>query len=127
MKPSGSPILNLSNYKVITIHKRGSNFNFNEGIFIKCEIVDFNKAKNKILDNNKETIIKQEKKGNLSTNNIINKNNQIINKSIKSNKAEIVDKHTIDKFHQKSTHNLTDNSGKKKKIFSIMQMLLELI
>ena len=118
MKPSGSPILNLSNYKVITIHKRGSNFNFNEGIFIKCEIVDFNKAKNKILDNNKETIIKQEKKRNLnlSTNNIIiNKNNQIINKSIKSNKAEIIDKLTInDKFHQKSTHNLTNNSSKKK-------------
>ena len=115
---SGSPILNLSNYKVIAIHKRGTIFNFNEGTFIKCVIEDFNRTKNKILDNNKETIIKQEKKENLnlSTNNIINKNNQIINnKSSKSNKAEIMDKRTTDdKFHQKSSHNLTDNSSKKK-------------
>ena len=35
---SGSPILNLSNYKVIGVHKRGTNYNFNEGIFIKCAI-----------------------------------------------------------------------------------------
>ena len=39
---SGSPILNLSNNKVIGIHKEGSsNFNFNKGTFLKFPLNDF--------------------------------------------------------------------------------------
>ena len=47
---SGSPILNLSNYKVIGVHKRRTNFNYNEGTFIKFVIDEFNKINN--LNNN---------------------------------------------------------------------------
>ena len=50
---SGSPILCLSNYKVIGIHKRRTPFNFNEGTFIKSLIIDF---KNKTIIKNKENI-----------------------------------------------------------------------
>ena len=35
---SGSPILNLSNFKVIGVHKRRTKLKFNEGIFIKFAI-----------------------------------------------------------------------------------------
>ena len=50
---SGSPILCLSNYKVIGIHKRRTQFNFNEGTLIKSLIIDF---KNKTIIKNKENI-----------------------------------------------------------------------
>ena len=40
---SGSPILNLSNFKIIGVHKRGTLFNLNEGTFIKFVIKEFNK------------------------------------------------------------------------------------
>ena len=40
---SGSPILNLSNNKVLGIHKQGGakKFNFNKGTFLKYPIIDF--------------------------------------------------------------------------------------
>ena len=39
---SGSPIINLSNHKVIGIHKQGSkNFNFNIGTCLKFPLKDF--------------------------------------------------------------------------------------
>jgi len=50
---SGSPILNLSNYKVIGVH-RGGNGTYNKGIFIKCIIDNFNKINKNILDNKKK-------------------------------------------------------------------------
>ena len=41
---SGSPIINMENYKVLGIHKGGSeNLNINLGTFIKVAIDDFNK------------------------------------------------------------------------------------
>ena len=40
---SGSPILLLSNYRVIGVHKRKTPFNFNEGAFIKYPIEEFKK------------------------------------------------------------------------------------
>ena len=40
---SGSPILLLSNYRVIGVHKRKTPFNFNEGNFIKYPIEEFKK------------------------------------------------------------------------------------
>ena len=44
---SGSPILNLSNNKVIGIHKQGSKkFNFNLGTCLKFPLTDFYKKKN---------------------------------------------------------------------------------
>lgn len=44
---SGSPILNLSNNKVIGIHKKATKYNFNVGTFLKAPIIDF-QNKNKI-------------------------------------------------------------------------------
>ena len=58
---SGSSILNLSNYKIIGVHKGGTNYNFNEGIFIKCIIDNFNRFNNDIFENKKEIIKKKEK------------------------------------------------------------------
>lgn len=41
-RSSGSPILNLSNKKIIGVHKQGMDqFNFNKGIFLKYPINDF--------------------------------------------------------------------------------------
>ena len=43
---SGSPILDLNTFKVIGLHKGGSNiFNFNEGTFLKFPLNDFLKKK----------------------------------------------------------------------------------
>ena len=58
---TGSPILCLSNYKVIGVHKRRTQFNFNVGTFIKFLIIDFNnksiiKNKENININNRETL-----------------------------------------------------------------------
>ena len=80
---SGSPILNLNTFKVIGIHKEGSNhFNFNKGTFLKFPLNDFiKKIKIKsinILKPNKD-IIKDE-----SQNNDINDiENNIIMKEFK--------------------------------------------
>ena len=51
---SGGPILNLSNYKLIGIHKESTIFNFNRGTFIKYIVEEFNKKcqKNHINKNN---------------------------------------------------------------------------
>ena len=40
---SGAPILLLSNFKVIGVHKRRTKYKFNEGTFIKYAIEEFNK------------------------------------------------------------------------------------
>ena len=49
---SGSPIINLKNFKVIGIHKGSSDKNFNYGSFIKNPIEDFyQKEKNNKIDN----------------------------------------------------------------------------
>ena len=47
---SGSPILNLSNFKIVGVHKRGTPFNLNEGTFIKFIIDEFNKEYPKEID-----------------------------------------------------------------------------
>ena len=50
---SGSPILNLSNNKVIAIHKQGSKkFNFNIGTFLKFPLNDFYDIKRKKSNSN---------------------------------------------------------------------------
>ena len=53
---SGSPILNLSNFKVFGIHKRRTNLKFNQATFIKYVIEEFNKEnflfQNKIKERN---------------------------------------------------------------------------
>ena len=68
---SGSPILNLSNNKVIGIHKEGSViFNFNKGTFLKFPLSEFlekiniddeirNKNINKLIEDEKFNIIKE--------------------------------------------------------------------
>ena len=48
---SGGPLLNLSNYKVIGIHKRSKEKNMNVGTFIKAPIDDFNKKEKKEIKN----------------------------------------------------------------------------
>ena len=73
---SGSPILNLSNYKVIGIHKGCSKQqNYNLGTFIKSPIIEFQEFnKEGILDNYsalKNRVIKKKKE-------IKEKNNEII-------------------------------------------------
>ena len=50
---SGSPIINLSSYKVIGIHKRRTKFKFNEGTFIKYAIEEFKKKYSLNNNNNK--------------------------------------------------------------------------
>ena len=50
---SGSPILNLNNFKVIGIHKEASiHFNFNKGTLLKFPLNDFIKNNNNIFINN---------------------------------------------------------------------------
>ena len=55
---SGSPILNLSNYKIIGFHKGGSLLNLNKGTFVKFIINKFNKECSQVINNKlkKETI-----------------------------------------------------------------------
>ena len=48
---SGSPILRISNYKIIGVHNARSHFKFNKGIFIKNVIEEFNKKYESNLDN----------------------------------------------------------------------------
>ena len=64
---SGSPVLCLSNYKVIGVHKQSTKFNFNQGTFIKYIIDEFNKS-------NSNTDIVNMKNMNISTNDILNNN-----------------------------------------------------
>ena len=50
---SGSPLLNLSNHKVIGIHKAGSEkFSFNYAIILKLPIKEFIKKYKKEINNN---------------------------------------------------------------------------
>ena len=63
---SGSPISNLENNKLIGIHSKGTNYNYNMGTLLKLPIQDFinkklnqNIEKNKININNIEYIIKE--------------------------------------------------------------------
>ena len=44
---SGGPIILLNTFKVIGVHKRSSNFEFNYGTLLQYPILDFNKNKNK--------------------------------------------------------------------------------
>ena len=57
---SGSPLLNLSNNKVIGIHKGRSDFNFNIGTFIKFPIYEF--INNNFNEKNRDNKIKMELK-----------------------------------------------------------------
>ena len=98
---SGSPILNLSNYKVIGIHL-GGNGTYNKGIFIKCIIDNFNKINKNILDNKKKSD-KNKEKYILNTNYIINNNFGINNNY---NKSEIKGKIIFDKCNMDNHDNL---------------------
>ena len=108
---SGSPILNLSNYKVIGVHKRRFNVQFNERICIKCVIESFRKFNHNILDNNRNNIGKNEV-NNFNTNNIINKNLKIDNNKI-SNKQEeeniFIINNNVHKTHDNNKYEIYDN------------------
>ena len=88
---SGSPILSIANLSVIGVHKRGSNYDYNEGTFIKFAIDKLNKAytNKKKENNNKKNII-------ILNNRIIEFNNyKYIKKSelfhdVKDNKKKIL-------------------------------------
>ena len=54
---SGSPILNLENNKLIGIHSKGTNYNYNMGTLLKLPIQDFiNKKLNQNIEKNKINI-----------------------------------------------------------------------
>ena len=80
---SGSPILNLQSNKVIGIHKKGTNFNYNMGTLLKFPLQDFiNQKLNKkierksiIINNTQYQIIKELGKGGFG------KVYQVLNKS----------------------------------------------
>ena len=71
---SGAPILKLSNFKVIGVHKRLTKNNYNEGIFMKFIVEEFN---NKC----------QSKKQIQNNNNQINNANYNINKNLYNNQG----------------------------------------
>ena len=80
---SGSPILNLQNNKVIGIHKKGTNFNYNMGTLLKLPLKDFinqklskkTERKSIIINNTQYQIIKELGQGEFS------KVYQVLNKS----------------------------------------------
>ena len=80
---SGSPILSLSTFKVIGVHKRLTNNNFNEGTLIYFIINDFNN----ICPNN----------SNQNKNHLENRNNQINNNYYNLNNNNIYNKQDLDK------------------------------
>ena len=89
---SGSPILRLSNNKIIGIHKgRLINFEFNRGSFLKEPINEFiNYIKTKI--SNEDSLINHKINNNFN-NNILNKNN-----NIKNNIQIIEEQHNKDNY-----------------------------
>jgi len=90
---SGSPILRLSNNKIIGIHKEGLiKFEFNRGGFLKEPINEFlNYIKTKI--SNKVSLIKTKINNNFNDNILKQKNNNILNQNnnIKNN-IQIIEK-----------------------------------
>ena len=105
---SGSPILNLSNYKVIGVHKLGTKLNFNEGISIKYIIEEFNKFNHNILEKNKNNI-KNSEVNNCNSNLIIKNIHKIDNSNNnKKNILHILDNNKIN--NNKKEENNTINS-----------------
>ena len=88
---SGSPILNLTNNKVIAIHLGGSkDYNFNEGSFLKKPIIEYinkitNSNNNKIVNNN----IINNNYNYMMFKNIINPYNNIVNNNKINNNSNL--------------------------------------
>ena len=81
MGSSGAPILNLLNLKVQGVHKRKTNFEFNEGTFIKFSIERFNKKylnSNNKLNNSKyfNNVNNSDKNYNINNKDFINSNSE---------------------------------------------------
>ena len=87
---SGSPILNLYNYKVFGIHKRRTKFKFNQGTFIKFVIEQFNK----------ENLFYQ---------------NQIIERNLNDNK-KIINNNILDNYKKQISYNDINNTINKKSL-----------
>ena len=69
---SGSPILNLTNNKIIAIHKEGKKQNFNLGTFLNFPIKEFIAQKYSLKQSNNNNIKKSD------NNNIKKKNNDLV-------------------------------------------------
>jgi hypothetical protein len=131
---SGGPLLNLSNYKVIGIHKRGKeNKNMNVGTFLKAPIDEFNKKEKKIgndQEENKNNIF-EDKDYNLGEMTIIYQNRKlekIDEKLVKFIKEKGGEEASINKiFGEKFVKNNRNKckiiiNGKEKDIFSFFDI-----
>ena len=121
---SGSPILLLSNFKVIGVHKRRTKYKFNEGTFIKYAVEEFNKKfenNNSIINNfnEKENKINEGKNNKNDKYNMKNKNeNNAINIIKENSDDEITIKYKIgfDKEIKLFGQNFVENNKQKCKM-----------
>ena len=114
-RSSGSPILNLSNKKIIGVHKQGMDqFNFNKGIFLKYPINDF-KA---LMQSNFNNIKKNVSYPKLNLDSLVIGNNEIdaiilkfwINPN-KKLKSKLLYRLTNDGRYFSTFHSLCDKKG----------------
>ena len=88
---SGSPILNLSNFKVFGVHKRRTKLKFNQGTFIKFVIEQFNKENISCKSQIKDRNLNNKNNDKTFNNNSLDNSYNIINNSINNNCLNLKD------------------------------------
>lgn len=88
---SGSPILNLSDFKVFGIHKRRTKLKFNQGTFIKFVIEQFNKENISCKSQIKDRNLNNKNNDKTFNNNSLDNSYNIINNSINNNYLNLND------------------------------------
>ena len=88
---SGSPILNLSNFKVFGVHKRRTKLKFNQGTFIKFVIEQFNKENISCKSQIKDRNLNNKNNEKTFNNNSLDNSYNIINNSINNNCLNLKD------------------------------------
>ena len=130
LESSGAPILNISNFKVIGVHKNKDQNNYNQGIFMKYIIEEFNKNPH-VGHNSNDYNYKEKKTNNIQNyanyniqlnsnnnvpikpnqfyynNNQIN-NNYIIQNNIRNNN-EITNDNDLKEYYRKCNGNIVNN------------------
>ena len=122
LESSGAPILNLSNFKVIGVHKYKNQNNYNLGLFMKYILHEFNKTL-QIGYNPNNHNYKEKKTNNIPhyvnnnaqlniNNNLPIKNNQFYNNNIQNNMKnnnEITNDNNLKEYYRKCNGNIVNN------------------